>query len=119
MIEVRIPAPAESKLEMLNKYAGEGFELINRGHFVYLQLPKYRLAGFKKFIATNGIAKAEQIEEVLSVDFPINPPEKNPLLVRFLESINADFTVSAFIKLPKRDFEALIDFLSKNGFEER
>ncbi len=102
-------------MELLNK---EGLELVKRGHFVYLQIPKHKLAGLKKFIVTKGIAKTEQIEEILSVDFPITPPEKIALLMKFLEEIKADFTVSAYIKLSKKDFEALIDFLSKKGYEE-
>ncbi len=118
MIEVRIPTPDKEKLETLNRHAvQEGLEPINLGHFVYIELPKYKLAKLKKFIATNGIAKSEQIEEVISADF-ISPPEKIPLLIKFLEGINADFTISAYIKLQKKDFQVLIDFFEKNGFEE-
>ncbi len=119
MTEVRFPTPDELKSRLLNEYAeGEALELVNRGHFVYVELPKIKLPRFNRFVTDNEIAKAEQIEEMISVNIPINPPEKIPLLVNFLEGINADFTVSAYIKLSKKEFDALIEFLSKNGFEE-
>ena len=118
MTEVRFPTPEELKSRLLNEYAeGEALELISRGNFVYIELPKIKLARFERFVTENEIAKTEQIEEVISADF-ICPSEKVPLLVNFLKGIKANFTVSTYIKLPKKDFDALIDFLSNNGFED-
>lgn len=118
MIEVRIPAPAESKLEMLNKYAErELLEAINWGNFVYIDIPKYKLVKFKKFVSENHIAKKEQIEEVQSINLPVNPPEDIVLLMKFLRENNIDFSIISFIKLPK-NYDALIRFCDENNISD-
>ncbi len=66
--EIRLPTPGKEKLEILNRHAErELLEPINWGNFVYIEIPKYKLAKFKNFVTKNRIAKKEQIEEVQSI----------------------------------------------------
>ncbi len=82
--EIRLPTPKESKLKLLNQYAErELLEAINWGSFVYIEIPNYKLARFKRFLTENRIARKEQIEEVQSIDLPVNPPEDIIPLIRF------------------------------------
>ena len=116
IIEIRLPTPGKEKLEVLNQYAErESLEPINWGSFVYDELPKYKLAKFKKFIAENRIAKKEQIEEVQSIDLPVNPPEDIIPLMKFLRQSKIDFSIIPFIKLPTKDYEALMRFCDENN----
>jgi hypothetical protein len=116
LIEIRFPTPGKEKLKMLNRYAEqELLEPINWGSFVYIEIPKYKLARFKKFIAENRIAKKEQIEEVQSIDLPVNPPEDIIPLMKFLRENKIDFSIIPFIKLPTKDYDALMRFCNENN----
>ncbi len=116
MIEIRIPTPNKRKLKLLNKFGGEeGFEAINWGSFVYMEITKYKLGKFKKFLTENHIAKKEQIEEVQSIDLPVNPPEDIIPLMKFLRQSKIDFSIIPFIKLPTKDYDALMRFCDENN----
>jgi hypothetical protein len=116
IIEIRLPTPEKEKLGLLNQYAEqELLEIINWGSFVYIELPKYKLARLKKFIIENRIAKKEQIEEVQSIDLPVNPPENIIPLMKFLRENKIDFSIIPFIKLPTRDYDALLKFCDENN----
>jgi hypothetical protein len=116
MIEIRLPTPRKEKLEMMNRYSEqELLEPINWGNFVYIEIPKYKLARFKKFIAENRIAKKEQIEEIQSIDLPVNPPEDIIPLMKFLRRSKIDFVIVPFIKLPTKDYDALMKFCDENN----
>ncbi len=116
MIEIRFPTPGKEKLEMLNQYAErELLEAINWGSFVYIEIPKYKLRKFKRFLTENRIAKKEQIEEVQSIDLPVNLPEDIIPLMKFLRENKIDFSIVPFIKLPTKDYEALLKFCDENN----
>ena len=116
MIEIRFPTPGKEKLKILNRHAErELLEPINWGSFVYIEIPKYKLARFKKFISENRIAKKEQIEDIQSVDLPVNPPEDIIPLIRFLRENKIDFSIIPFIKLPTKDYDALLRFCDVNN----
>jgi hypothetical protein len=116
MIEVRFPTPDKMKLKLLNQYTEREFiESIDWGNFVYTKLPKYKLAKFKKFVTENRIAKKEQIEEIQSIDLPVNPPEDIIPLMKFLRQSKIDFSVIPFIKLPTKDYDALMRFCDENN----
>ena len=119
MIEVRLPTPEESKLDLLKRYAEkELLEPINWGSFDYIVIPKYKLVKFKKFIVENHIAKEEQIEEVQSIDLPVNPPEDVILVMRFLRENKIDFSISSFVKLPMKDYDALVRFCDEKNISD-
>ncbi len=116
MIEVRFPTPDKKKLKLLNQYAEQEFiESIDWGNFVYAELPKYKLAKFKRYVTENCIAGAEQIEEIQSIDLPINPPEDIILLIKFLKESRIDFSIIPFVKLPIKDYDALMRFCNENN----
>jgi hypothetical protein len=120
MIEIRVPTPSEEKLELLTKYQATRIEVLtNWGSVVYIQLFRKDLRQLKKFIIDNGIAKAENIEEIQSGNWPCNPVEKITLLMEYLKKNNIDFTVHANVKLPKKDLDAFVDWQIANGFEEK
>lgn len=119
MIEIRFPTPGKEKLGLLNQYAEqESLEAINWGNFVYVELPKYKLAKFKKFAAKNRIAKEGEIEEVVSCNIPVNPSDKIVLFLKYAKENKIDFTLSAYTKLPKKDFDKFIKFLTDNGISD-
>jgi hypothetical protein len=116
VIEIRFPTPEKEKLGLLNQYAEqELLEAINWGNFVYIEIPKYKLGKFKKFVTENRIAKREQIEEVQSIDLPVSPPEDIILLIRFFREHEVDFSVIPFIKLPTKYYDALMRFCDENN----
>jgi hypothetical protein len=116
VIEIRFPTPGKDKLGLLNRYAEqELLEPINWGNFVYIEIPKYKLARLKKFISENRIAKKEQIEEVQSIDLPVNPPEDIIPLMKFLRKNKIDFSIIPFIKLPTKDYDELLKFCDENN----
>ncbi len=117
MIEIRFPTPGKDKLRLLNQYAEqELLESINWGNFVYIELPKYKLAEFRKFAAKNGIAK--EIEEVVSCNIPVNPSDKVVLFLKYAKEHEIDFTLSAYTRLPKKNFDGFIKFLADNGISD-
>jgi hypothetical protein len=119
LIEIRFSTPGKEKLEMLNQYAEqELLEPINWGNFVYIELPKNKLGKFKKFAAKNGIAKTGEIEEVISCNIPVNPSDKVVLFLGYAEEHEIDFTLSAYSKLPKKNFDEFIKFLTDNGISD-
>ncbi len=119
MVEIRFPTPEEFKLKLLNEYAeGEALEIINRGNFVYVELPKIKLARFERFETENEIAKAEQIEEVVSSNIIIHPHDKVALFLKYAKENRIDFTLFAYAKMPKKNFDSFIKFLIDNGISD-
>jgi len=120
MIEIRIPTPSEEKLELLTKYQAVRIEVLtNWGSFVYKQLFQKDLRQLKKFIIDNGIAKAENIEEIQSGNWPCNSVEKITIMMEYLKKNNIDFTVHVNVKLPKKEIDDFVDWQIENGFEEK
>ncbi len=119
MIEIRFPTPEESKLDLLNRHAEqELLEPIYWGSFVYMEITKYKLGKFKKFLTENRIATKEQIEEVQSINLPVNPPEDVILLMKFLRENNIDFSIISFIKLPTSSYDSLVRFCDENNISD-
>ncbi len=119
MIELRFPTPDELKSKLLNEYAeGEELELVNQGNFVCVELPKIKLARFNRFVTENEIAKAEDIEEVVSSNIIIHPPDKAALFLKYAKENCLDFTLSAYAKIHRKNFDAFVRFLIDNEISD-
>jgi hypothetical protein len=117
-MELRIPKPGENKMELLTEFANkEGIELIDYERFAhaYIYLSNKQVPKVMQFLKANGI---EQVEEIRTGHWPVQPVEKVTAVMEYLKEKNLDFTISLSVKLPKRSINDFIDFQIMSGLDE-
>ncbi|HWQ96037.1 MAG TPA: hypothetical protein VN368_01570 [Candidatus Methylomirabilis sp.] len=116
MIEIRIPTPSKDKIKLLEQSERCDCNLA-WGNFIYIEVFKKDLIRLKKFLIYNSIVEPGNIEEIQSGNWPTL--EKTSLMEEYLKKNNIDYTVSVYIKLPKKQFTEFVNWQTENGFEEK